>query len=330
MHNALNNNREWDRTLITPQIEFNPQDITLLKQVYQEAFNEPNSFTEAKDVALQFKRRAEQEEHEIRQILIQKDKYPFLGNLEPLADLLRTLSKMEYGKLITDMRQYEDKLLDLKEDFYDPILQFWNGEQKKIYDQIREFKNNNIANLKYVESPAIEVLKETLEHNTPYKNNVMKDAKEALDALSERVEQIIKSEQLALIKTATQRMEEIIKSYEFDKVSENIQNLALKPFKEIINNADQLKFIGNIRDSVAQLSDTYTKQLNFLAENLPQLPDDEVSEPIIRYTSIKAIEKQLKVSKPQLESMSDVDDYLRKLRQLLEEKIKDNYKITLN
>ena len=77
------------------------------------------------------------------------------------------------------------------------------------------------------------------------------------------------------------------------------------------------RFIGNIRDSVAQLSDTYTKQLNFLAENLPQLPDDEVSEPIIRYTSIKAIEKQLKVSKPQLESMSDVDDYLRELRQLL-------------
>ncbi|MFA5639971.1 MAG: BREX system P-loop protein BrxC [Bacteroidales bacterium] len=330
MHNALNNNREWDRTLITPQIEFNPQDITLLKQVYLEAFNEPNSFTEAKDVAIQFKRRAEQEEHKIRELLIQKDKYPFLRDLEPLADLLRTLSKMEYGKLITDMRQYEDKLLDLKEDFYDPILQFWNGEQKKIYDQIREFKNNNIANLKYVESPAIEVLKETLEHNTPYKNNVIKDAKEALDALSERVEQIIKSEQLALIKTATQRMEEIIKSYEFDKVSENIQNLALKPFKEIINNADQLKFIGNIRDSVAQLSDTYTKQLNFLAENLPQLPDDEVSEPIIRYTSIKAIEKQIKVSKPQLESMSDVDDYLRKLRQLLEEKIKDNYKITLN
>jgi gas vesicle protein len=81
-----------------------------------------------------------------------------------LADLLHKLSKMEYGKIITDVRQYQDELLDLKENFYDPILEFWNGEQKRIYDNIRTFKNENQANLEYVEAPEITKLKETLDH----------------------------------------------------------------------------------------------------------------------------------------------------------------------
>ena len=46
--------------------------------------------------------------------------------------------------------------------------------------------------------------------------------------------------------------------------------------------------------------------------------------------TLRAIEKQVKTSKSQLESMSDVDSYLRKLRDALEDKINDNYKITLN
>ena len=62
MYNAFNNNREWDKTLITPQIQFDPLDIALLKQVYQKAFNESNPYIEAKAVAIQFKERAGEEE----------------------------------------------------------------------------------------------------------------------------------------------------------------------------------------------------------------------------------------------------------------------------
>ena len=100
-----------------------------------------------RQVAIQFKNRAGEEEQKVRGLLLNKNEYPFLKNLERLADLLHRLSKMEYGKIITDVRQYQDELLDLKENFYDPILEFWNGEQKRIFDNIRIFKNGNQANL---------------------------------------------------------------------------------------------------------------------------------------------------------------------------------------
>ena len=82
-----------------------------------------------------------------------------------------------------------------------------------------------------------------------------------------------------------------------------------------------------------RLSDMYTEQLNFLIKNKIQKEEKKeggVSEPPVpRYTTLRNVERQVKVSKSQLESMSDVDNYLKKLRQALEEKINDNYKITL-
>ena len=84
----------------------------------------------------------------------------------------------------------------------------------------------------------------------------------------------------------------------------------------------------------SRLSEIYAAQLNYLAKNKTQTKEDNGNangEPsVIRYTTLRAIEKQVKTSKSQLESMSDVDSYLRKLRDALEDKINDNYKITLN
>lgn len=334
MYNAFNNNREWDKTLITPQIQFDPLDIALLKQVYQKAFNESNPYIEAKAVAIQFKERAGEEEQKVRGLLVKKNEYPFLKNLEQLADLLHKLSKMEYGKIITDVRQYQDELLDLKENFYDPILEFWNGEQKKIYDNILTFKNENQANLEYVEAPEIAKLKETLDHPAPYKGSVMKDAKEALDTLKERITLAIEAERSSLVESVKQKINDLTESSEYEKATAEAKKSALRPFEEILNRADTQKFIGNMKVEQSRLSEMYTEQLNFLIKNKIRKEGEKeggVSEPPVpRYTTLRNVERQVKVSKSQLESMSDVDNYLKKLRQALEEKITDNYKITLD
>lgn len=332
MFNAFNNNREWDRTLITPQVQFSPKDITLLKQVYQEAFNESNPYNEAKDAALQFKRRANEEILKIKEILSHENQYPFLKELKPLADQFRVLSDMEYGRLITDIREYENNLLDLKEEIYDPVLQFWNGEQRKIYDRVLTFKNGNQANFDYVEAPEKEILSATLEHPQPYKGNVMKQAKEAMDTMSERIKEAIESEREKLIEETTRKIEEVKKSYNFDELPRNIQLQATKPFEDILSRAKGQRYIGNMKVDRANLGNLYIAQLNYISDNKPRPVPDVLGEPPVpkvRYTSIAEIEKQVKVSKSKLENMSDVDEYLRELRQALEVKINDNYKITL-
>ena len=240
---------------------------------------------------------------------------------------------MEYGKIITDVRQYQDELLDLKENFYDPILEFWNGEQKKIYDNILTFKNENQANLEYVEAPEITILKETLDHPTPYKGSVIKDAKEAMDSLTERIKLAIETERSSLVESVKQKINDLKESSEYEEATAEAKKSALKTFEDILDRTRNQRFIGNMKVEQSRLSEMYTEQLNFLIKNKIRKEGEKeggVSEPpIIRYTTLRNVERQVKVSKSQLESMSDVDNYLKKLRQALEEKINDNYKITL-
>src|SRR5690554_7820216 len=105
---------------------------------------------------------------------------------------------MEYGKLITEVRQYQDELLDLKEDLYDPILQFWNGEQKKIFDRILEFRNENRANFEHVDAPERALLAEIAQSPAPYKGSAMQDAKVAMDQLAGKIADKIREERIAL------------------------------------------------------------------------------------------------------------------------------------
>ena len=111
---ALNNNRSWLNTLIIPQVEFDRTQITLLKTVYKDAFNETNPFTEAKEVAQKFKEKAIEEERSIRSLLNQAQQYPFVKKLADLADLLKKLGEMDYATLLTTIMNYEDELLDAK------------------------------------------------------------------------------------------------------------------------------------------------------------------------------------------------------------------------
>ena len=160
----------------------------------------------------------------------------------------------------------------------------------------------------------------------------MKEAKEAMDTMSERIKEAIESEREKLIEETTRKIEELKKSYDFEELPRNIQLQAIKPFEEILSRAKDQRYIGNMKVDRANLGRIYIAQLNYISDNKPRPVPDVLGEqpvPKERYTSIAEIEKQVKVSKSKLENMSDVDEYLRELRQALEEKINNNYKITL-
>lgn len=331
MMDSFDNNRTWLSTLVSPQIKFRREDIILLKEVYQETFNETNPHTEGKEVAMLFKDKALAELKGIRQLLVEGDRYPFMKSLAPFEDLLHKLGVMNYADLIQQIHKYEDELLDLKEKVYDPILKFWKGEQKKIFDRILEFKNENQANFDHVDSEERLFLAEIVKSPAPYENSAMKDAKEAMDKLNNRIEEKIKEERTTLIEETNNIVEQLKQSYIFKEVPQNIQQNAIRPFEEIIVKASRQQYIGNLKTDRSRLGELYTIQLNYLSTNKPN--SDEVNEPhkpTVRYLSITKIEKEIKLSKSQLETIKDVDDYIYKLKKAIEEKINDNYRITLN
>jgi len=139
----LQNNRTFSNTLLEPQVDFDQKLVKRLKEVYQELFDEACSLNDARDIANSFKEKAKNEARQLNQLIGNKSSYPFLSSLEKLTEKLEHISDMDYNLVITGVTDFENELLDQKENVLDPIRKFWHGEQKKIFDGINLYLNSD-------------------------------------------------------------------------------------------------------------------------------------------------------------------------------------------
>lgn len=326
---VLENNRMWLNTLLLPQEEFDRRQIALLKTVYQDAFNETNTYTEAKEVALAFKKKAGEEALNIRNLLAQALQYPFVKSLNELADLLEKLSDMDYAGLIKSIHDYEDQLLDLKEKKLDPIKQFMAGEQRKIYDRVNTFRTGNQANFYHVDAAEIEVLNMVMDSDAPYGSNLMQQAKGAMDELSEKILAKIKEERQTTVAEAKQKILQVQQQPDFSNLKPAEQDEILKPFNNIISKSKDQNYIATLQVDRNKLSSLLTDQLNELGR-LANKNKPNADIPKQQFINLKNVEKTVQIGKHELGSADDVDDYIAALKTAMMEQIKQNRKITLN
>jgi hypothetical protein len=330
---ALNNNRYWLNTLIVPQVEFDRNQINKLKKLYQDAFDETNPFSEAKEVANLFKKKARAEEQEIKTLLAQTQQYPFVKSLEPLATALGKLADMDYATLLTNFDQFEESTLNDKDYYLSPIRQFWVGEQKNIFDRIRVFQTGNQANFDYIDATEKTLLSEVHESPAPYGGNLMRQAKDAMDSLQARITTKIEEERNATIEEATGKKLQLQQQVDFEKLNPKEQDQLLKPFNDIISKSKTQVYIANLILDRDSLGTVLTKQLN----ELQRLTTKEsgqihvgIEPPKDSFINVRNVEKHIQFEKVQLSTEQDVNDYIEQLRAELMKQINANRKITLN
>ena len=325
---ALMNNRSHGNTLVHPQIEFDQGQIRKLKDVHRDLFNESNPHNEAKEVAALFKEKATEELDTLQDLIGQRQSYPFMESLTPLADHLRELRGMNYANLIMKIGELEKELLDLKEDVLDPIKQFMNSEQKNIYDDLRQFEGYNQANFEYVEDgDEKETIRKVKEDPAPYRGNAMREAKQAMDELSNRVKIELKSERDTTVDRINQRISDLKGRQEFSKLESKHQQEVLSPLERELERAKNERFIGNLRDQRNRLGDLHTRLLNKMIE-LATPEDEDDKEPIRKFIKQKNIHP--KFNKKELENEEDVDEYLNSLREAMVNHIRKNHNIILD
>lgn len=333
---ALLNNRLFSNTLLEPQISIDPKQIKELATVYSEFFDETCPAKEAKEVATNFKEKLIAEYNFLNQMVMSKETYPFLSELSPVVELMGKLTRKEYTYYLTNLNEFEDDLLDAKENVIDPIKRFWNGEQKNIFDSIRVFFSGNQSNLEYIESEELNILREVVQHPKPYSGNVIKDAKAAKDALSAKVLKQIDDER-ALTKTEIDKEIDRIKGHDdFKKLNESEQTLILNPFNDELKRLKEQRFIANLRQTRANVKGVMLEQqLNEMvrlanppapvkegAEETPQS-----TEPIVHYRRLNSV--RFDFSKSELRTKEDVEKYVEALKENLLKLIDQNKRISL-
>ena len=328
------NSSYYSNTLLEPQQTIDPRTVTKLKKVFAEAFDESCPYKDAKDVARAFKQKLNQMAVDVNKLLLQKRDYPFLGSLEPFTEKLERWENNDYHYFLARIHEYEDDLLDAKEDLFDPIKRFMNSGQRQIFDSIVKLISSNTANVSYVEGDEFDTLQTLIRSKTPYKGNAMQIAKAAKDSLVKKISETIEKEKKEAIDAIETMIDGFQEREEYQNLDADKQKIITRPFYDVIEKLRDQRFIAVIRDIKNEAGqELYPKQLNEMmqlaAPPKKNTSDDTpvVSEPRPHYITMKNIKPDY--LKSELKTEQDVDEYIEAYRKKLLEQIRNNRRITI-
>jgi hypothetical protein len=331
MLNALLNSANYANTILEPQTAIDSGQVKQLRQIYADAFDEICPAQDGKDVATVFKSKLKGLHVEITQLLFRKSDYPFLKSLEGFNDKLARLTNKDYTYYLTNFADFEDDLLDAKDNLITPIKRFMNGEQVGIYDQIRTLLNGDTSNLDYIEGEELGTLKALISNPKPFAGDAIRLAKQAKDTLTEKVLARISNERTDAQTATETAIKKLQDKAEYYMLSSSQQNSILQPLQEELKRIQHSNYIGNLRDVKTKVTDTLlTQQLNVmlrLANPPAPTPAGGVAEPKPQY--IKRSSVLANFNKTELQTEADVDAYVESLRIALKAEIKNNRRIEL-
>lgn len=328
---ALLNSNHYGTTLLEPQAIIDNKLVKALQTTYADAFDEKCPAKEAKEVGNAFKGKLKEMSVSVNQLLANKRAYPFLTSLEIFGENLDRWSRKEYAYFLNNRTEFEDELLDGKEDLYAPIQRFINGDQVKIYDKIREFLKGDTSNLSYVDSEERTVLETLINHPKPYSGSLIKDAKAAKDKLTKKVKALIDTEKSQAIQAVETAILDLKSKEEFSGLAIAQQQTLLQRLDKEIERLQGKRYIGLIRDTKHQVADTILPNLLNQMLTLANPPAEDaisgVSEPKVHYVR----KSQIKVDYPksELRTEADVEAYADALKAALKAEIKKNNRIFL-
>lgn len=327
VNQALNSNREFSVTQIKP-VEVIPADkVNRLKNFYRDFFDETIEAIDAKEVFNTFKNRLQREIEDLNRYMEMESNYPFLSKLREPVDKLKRFANKDFSTTYNEIGTAADEFLDFKEDVIDPIKTFMTGEKRNIYDSINSFWAQEQANLDYINSEEVEVVREVKDASQPYKSNKIPEAKRSLDKIREDINKTLEEERKQAKEKIEGLKDKIKADQNFKKISGEDTEKIIQPFDRAMETVEHTDFISSIRDksndAVNRLFQEQLSRLISLTES-----DEEGGEPKqLSLVSFSNIKPQYK--KTTLDSEEDVEDYIQQLKDKLIQEIKENHKIIL-
>lgn len=316
---ALQKNNQYGNTIIELEEEIQNTQVQRLKIFYQEYFNEPNLGNEPKEISRLFKHRLEKEVKDLSEMHNLRFKFKFLEALgEPLSRL-KLIAEKEHPYFFNAIDQYEDSLLDDKENVLEAVKKFMNGAQRVIFENVLLYLESNNANFSYIGNDSLDKLSIVAESNTPYKGALMQEANTALELIKREVAEQQKAERTTATEAITQCVDKLKSFAEFTQLNKKQQEEIIEPFEKVVREIEIERYIGNIR-TIANNStnDLYQRQLELMmkmANPSSTTSGGTDSDPKPRLVFVRKDSVKVNFSKPALESRQDVEDYIEVLKE---------------
>ena len=334
---ALVNTRSFSNVTLTPQTEFSAGQISALRRFYQDFFNKPAGGTDARTLGKETKAAFGALADELDRIMWQKETYLFLDALQtPLAAINQWAGK-PYTDFFDELPKEEDQLLDWKEEIVDPIRSFLAGEQKLIYDQARDFLRSQKDNLTILYSnPKLAELRQILDGHTPYRDNRMTRAKTLIADLQSQIDERVESLRREVLAELDDLFARVQQMEDYRSLEVEQQRAVEEAFNIPRREIETQPVLGLIRDRLRRFrEDEYHQTLERIALwGVAPSPTEDASTggksqiaDRVEYIPVSRIRAQF--AYPHLANESDIEEYLKALKEALLAEIRAGKRISL-
>lgn len=343
LERAIRNTHGFANLILEPQIDFTTAQVRQLRDFYADFFDGPPHANEAKTLAQETMAALRTFHQELTTLHQQTSAYPFLTALAVPLERLQPVLNQSYAFYLTELRQHENALLDLKEQVIDPIRRFMGGTPKQIYDEARLFLNQHEANFAYVEGDAVTQIRTALNDPACYRGNQMQQVKTLVDGLRPQLAQRVTQEKEQTLAKVDERWERLAGMNEFAVLTSDQQAQLQRPFAELKRLIERQTLIAVIRDTLHRFDDReYQDQLRQMALWAQPAPiaqpqpstggkvlNEPRVEPLVEVEYMALRDLNIPFNKAWLADDADADAYLSALKQALRTAIQSGKRIRI-
>lgn len=312
---ALRNYHGHSNVVLEPQVEFTASQVRALKEFYGDFFDRPSKADEAKalgsETGIALKELVE------NLVSLEKEiaQYPFRDVLIPVLGELKDISGKPYAWYMTELASRKDKILAMKETVIDPLTKFMNGQQRRIFDEAREFMREQEHNLNYVEGKERDQILSTLENLESFRGDGMRLLKKQMEASRKKVKIQVDFEIAKAKETVGVLKNRLLGMDEFALLSDGQQEQLSKAFEDALVLVGKKEQIPVIRDFARCFEESeYNEMLSRMTTwTCPSSEGDNTEK--IECVPLRSVRTSFE--KAWLEDEADVDRYLKSLREAL-------------
>lgn len=293
LERLLRNTTSHPTLILEPQEEFTASQLRSLKNFYNDFFHTPARANDAKALVQETIDEIKKLELMLTDLHGQKAQYPFLIALEnPLAEL-HDLATKNVAWFMTELPRETGRLLDLKEDTIDPVVQFMRSPQKTIYDTARSLVTEHADNLAYLPPTEVDPVKALLDDPAPFRGNRLQQAKTQVDNLQLGITAQLATETATAIQRLDELQARIETAEEFGTISTAQQTALLAPFAQLRERLKTQQHIAMVRDQLRNFEDIgFTQvldQLDRLIREASALPAASVESTVVNDVDPNAV-----------------------------------------
>lgn len=267
-------------------------------------------------------------------------RYPFIDQLDEPIRVLNELCSNKAEWFVTNFVDADD-LLDAKDNVIDPIKAFLHGAQRAIYDNAVAFMQANQSNLAYLPAEVTDAVAFALDDPQIFRGSKTSQLGAAVKTLQAQLDEVTERQRVAATADIKKRWDQVPTSKAFVDATEAAQKSVTRTVQGVLDRVQRETQIPSIKNLASQFADSIYPQIldDLDAARIVPLPApvppgaDTIAEPRPVSAPIKQTVSIKKLALPDagqvLETESDIDGYLDKLRLTLLATIHDNKRITL-